>query len=154
MDCEKEVIQEIGGFHVTKYYANTLYTNGVKENGSPYYGDIYLTKEEVLINHPDAEIREGFGLVDKKTGYHLEDSPDWFDSLEELKTYLEENYKWVVWNKNKGYLSKNEKSGQYYSQNINEETYLFDREDQAYLLCDTYEKPVLIQNKEPIPPTE
>lgn len=54
-------------------------------------------------------------------------------------------HKWVVYHKYRGYLSKNEEKGQYYSKEINEETYKFDREGQAYLLCDIYEEPVMVE---------
>lgn len=48
------------------------------------------------------------------------------------------------YHKFKGYLSKNEDAGQYYSEEVNDETYKFDRKNQANLLCDIYEKPVKI----------
>ncbi len=51
---------------------------------------------------------------------------------------------WVVYHKFRGYLSDNEETGQYYSEDINDETLRFDREDQANLLCDIYEKPIKI----------
>lgn len=91
MEKKKEVVKEMGQYLIVKYYADTLYTNGDKENGSPYYGDIYLTKEDVLKEHPGAEVMEGFGFIEKETGYQPDDTPDWFDSIEEVMEYIEEH---------------------------------------------------------------
>lgn len=89
MNQNMEIVQEKGKYKIVKYYANTLYTNGDKENGNPYYGDIYLTKEDVLKAHPDAEILEGYGLIDTETNYHPDDADDWYDSVEEVIKYIE-----------------------------------------------------------------
>lgn len=53
---------------------------------------------------------------------------------------------WVVHHKFRGYLSNSEAEGQYYSEEINDETYKFEREDQANLLCDIYERPMKIED--------
>ena len=91
LDKQTEVVQEQGNYLIVRYYADTLYSNGDKENGIPYYGDIYLTKEDVLKDHPEADILEGFGFVDKQTGYQPDDTPDWFDSVAEVIEYIKEN---------------------------------------------------------------
>lgn len=86
-----EVVKVIGKYSIVKYFADTLYTNNDKENGKAYYGDIYLTKEDVLKNHPEANVLEGFGFVNNDTGCHPDDTPDWFDGVEEVIEYIEEN---------------------------------------------------------------
>lgn len=89
MQKNLEVVKEIGQYKIVKYYADTLYTNDDKENGFPYYGDIYTTKEDVLREHPCSEILEGYGLIDNLTGYHPDDADDWYDSVEEVIDYIE-----------------------------------------------------------------
>lgn len=90
MKKKAEVVKEMGKYNIVKYYADTLYTNDDKENGYPYYGDIYLTKEDVLKDHPEAEILEGYGFIDTETGCQPEDTPDWFDDIEEVIECIEE----------------------------------------------------------------
>lgn len=53
----------------------------------------------------------------------------------------------VVHHKFRGFLSDNEIKGQYYSEKINDDTLMFDTENEANLLCDTYETPIKIDGK-------
>lgn len=91
MGQKKEVIKEMEGYLIVKYYANTLYTNNDEKNGYAYYGDIYTAKEELVREHPKAEILEGFGLIHAEKNYHPDDAPDWFDTVEEVEDYIKNN---------------------------------------------------------------
>lgn len=88
MNKEMEIIQEFGEYLIVKYYANALNADGEEGNGLPYYGDIYLTKEEVLKSHPKAKILKGFGFVEKGTGVQPENTPDWFNSVGEVIEFI------------------------------------------------------------------
>ncbi len=85
-----DVIETVGKYQVIKYYADTLYTNNDKENGVPYYGDIYTSRDEVLQNHPNAEVLEGFGVLDTETGYSPDDVDDWYDTVEDVLDFIKE----------------------------------------------------------------
>ena len=92
MERKREVIQEIGQYLVVKYYADAVYTEKDKKKQFPYYGDIFSTKEDVLKHHPEAEILEGYGFIDKETDFQPDDTPDWFDRVEEVIGFIKENY--------------------------------------------------------------
>jgi hypothetical protein len=84
-----EVVKEMGKYLIVKYYADTLYSDEDKESGYPYYGDIYLTKEDVFKDHPESEILEGYGVLYNETYNHPEDAPDWFYTIDEVIRYIE-----------------------------------------------------------------
>ena len=56
-----------------------LYSN--EENGC--YGNIYNSISEVLTHFPNANVLEGFGIIELSTGYCHPDSMSWYDSEEE-----------------------------------------------------------------------
>lgn len=84
-----EIIKTVGRFSVVKYYANALYTNNDKENGVPYYGDIYTDPEAVLMWHPNADILVGYGVHDNETGLILDEADDWYDTVDDALEFIE-----------------------------------------------------------------
>lgn len=84
-----EIVKEIGKYQIIKLFANTMYTNDDKENGVSYYGDIYTSKEEVLLNHPNSKVMSGYGIIDMETGFIPDDTPDWFNSVDEATSFIE-----------------------------------------------------------------
>lgn len=83
-----EIVKETEKYKIVKLYANVVHS---KENDVQYYKDIYLLKEDVLNEHPQSEVVEGFGIVDVQTGYIPESFLDWFESLDDALFYIEEN---------------------------------------------------------------
>lgn len=49
------------------------------------YGDIYTSKESLLVDYPDARILVGFNFVMKNSGMSLDSSEDWYESAEQAK---------------------------------------------------------------------
>lgn len=65
---------------VIKLYANKDVTG--------IYGDIYTSREECVAEHPNAEVLEGFGVLDTATNYAPDDSRDWYDTEAEAQAYI------------------------------------------------------------------
>ncbi|MCK1999865.1 hypothetical protein MZM54_00525 [[Brevibacterium] frigoritolerans] len=89
LDANLEIIKTVGRFSVVKYYANALYTNDDKENGDPYYGDIYTSPEVVLQWHPNAEILVGYGVHYNETGLILDEAADWYETVDDALEFIE-----------------------------------------------------------------
>jgi hypothetical protein len=71
-----EVVEELNYTNIIKLYAN-------EENGT--YGDIYTSKESLVVDYPDAQILEGFNFVMKNSGMSPDSSEDWYESAERAK---------------------------------------------------------------------
>lgn len=81
----KEIISVVKGYLVIKYYT---YKVNEKE-----YGNIYVSKEEAMKNHPKETLIEGYGYINQKNGLQPKDTPDFFQTEEEVREYIEERYK-------------------------------------------------------------
>lgn len=77
-------------YQVVETYQNTqiikLYSN--KEDGT--YGDIYVSEQELLIDHPEAKVLHGFGVTYAKSGYSPDSSDDWYWTLDDAVRYVTE----------------------------------------------------------------
>lgn len=78
MMCQEkmEIVQTVNRYEIIKFYAN-------EENG--HYGDIYTSKEDVLKDHPQAEIMEGYGFIDPTIGFCPDEAGDWYETIEEVE---------------------------------------------------------------------
>lgn len=66
----------------------TLY--GILPEDCPYIEDIYDSLEDARQAHPGQQIMVGYGIVDEKTGFLLENTKDWYDTYEEVQTAFAE----------------------------------------------------------------
>lgn len=78
-----EIVKELDGMNVVKQYADET-----KEQGVSVYGDIYLSKEEAVMEHPHTPILEGYGLIDKQTNFAPPNAPDWFYEVQDAVNYV------------------------------------------------------------------
>lgn len=81
------VVKEFEGISIVKLFATD-------ENG--VYGDIYNQEWHVRTEHQGENILEGFGILDNKTGYLLESTKDWYNTLEEAESDIPKTEKEVV----------------------------------------------------------
>ncbi|ALN97680.1 hypothetical protein Bp8pS_001 [Bacillus phage vB_BpuM-BpSp] len=84
-----EVVKSLEKFEIIRLYSDA----GLKENGDPYYQNVYISEDQVREYHPEVElIISGYGFIDKETGYQPENTPDWFYSTDEVEAFIEKNY--------------------------------------------------------------
>lgn len=86
-DSRHIVVKEFENVTIIKQFAND-------EDG--VYGDIYIQKWHAKLNHQGENILEGFGIMDNATGYLVESTRDWYNTLEEAELDIPKNEKEVV----------------------------------------------------------
>lgn len=83
--AKASVLASHKGYDIVQYFANAI--NEGEEH--LLYGDIYSSRSQVMLNHPDAAIMVGYGVIDPFTGFHLEDAPDWFETIADVIYYID-----------------------------------------------------------------
>lgn len=74
-------VESFNHTQIIKLYAN-------KEEGT--YGDIYVSKQELLVDYPEANVLEGFGVTYKESGGTPDSSDDWYWTIDEAREYVKE----------------------------------------------------------------
>lgn len=72
------IVKELDTLHIVKLFAN-------HEDGT--YGDIYSQKWDYLENYEEDELMIGYGVCDPVTGFLLDESADFYETLEEAEAF-------------------------------------------------------------------
>lgn len=74
---QDEILYTKGHFLVVRGYSNKWDNT---------YGDVYSSEKELLEDHPECVILNGFYVVDGRTGWQPNDAANWHDDLETAKS--------------------------------------------------------------------